>query len=75
MLFYCVSSSNNENYIACQHPILDPFDQVMMSFMKEEPPLVCDDEEDWVAVKGNIARITDKALKRYGDIQCKFMGM
>jgi hypothetical protein len=65
----------NENYIACPHPILDPFDPVMMSFMKNEPPLVCAEEEDWVNIKGNIARITDKALKKYGDIQCKFMGM
>lgn len=46
----------------------------MMSFLENEPPLVCDKEEDWVVVKGNIARITDKALKKYGDIQCKFMG-
>ncbi|XP_025413865.1 uncharacterized protein LOC112685993 isoform X2 [Sipha flava] len=45
----------------------------MMSFMKNEPPLVCAEEEDWVNIKGNIARITDKALKKYGDIQCKFM--
>jgi len=64
----------NENYIACPHPILDPFDPVMMKFVKKEPPLVCDEEEDWVTIKGNIARITDKALKKYGDIQCKFMG-
>lgn len=54
---------------------MDPFDPVMMSFAKDEPPLACAEEEDWVVVKGNIARITDKALKKYGDIQCKFMGM
>lgn len=70
-----ICSSKNENYFACQHPILDPFDPVMMKFMKDEPPLVCAKEEDWVVIKGNIARITDKALKKYGDIQCKFMGM
>ncbi|VVC43462.1 Hypothetical protein CINCED_3A003648 [Cinara cedri] len=68
-----IKNSKHENYIACQRPILDPFDPVMMSFLKEEPPLVCDEEEDWVTIKGNIARITDKALKKYGDIQCKFM--
>lgn len=68
-------SLGNENNIACQRPILNPFDQIMMSFLENEPPLVCDKEEDWVVVKGNIARITDKALKKYGDIQCKFMGI
>ncbi|XP_060838613.1 uncharacterized protein LOC132920325 isoform X2 [Rhopalosiphum padi] len=68
-----VKNLKNENYIACPHPILDPFDPVMMKFVKKEPPLVCDEEEDWVTIKGNIARITDKALKKYGDIQCKFM--
>lgn len=73
--YYVVLSLKKENYIACSHPILDPYDPVMMSFMKNEPPLVCAEEEDWVTIKGNIARITDKALKKYGDIQCKFMGM
>lgn len=68
------SSLKIENYIACPHPILDPFDPIMMKFVKKEPPLVCNPEEDWVTIKGNIARITDKALKKYGDIQCKFMG-
>ncbi|XP_025201411.1 uncharacterized protein LOC112598955 [Melanaphis sacchari] len=76
-----IKSSNNEvpdknliteNNIACPHPILDPFNPVMMSFLTKEEPLACDKEEDWVTVKGNIARITDKALKKYGDIQCKF---
>lgn len=73
-LFATASSSKTENYIACQRPILDPFDPAMMSFVKKEPPLVCDEEEDWVTIKGNIARITDRALKKYGDVQCKFMG-
>lgn len=75
IFYFAVSSLKNENYIACPHPILDPFDPVMMSFMKKEPPLICAEEEDWVTIKGNIARITDKALKKYGDIQCKFVGM
>lgn len=73
-LFFCYSSSKTENYIACPLPNLDPFNPVMMKFLEKESPLVCDKEEDWVTVKGNIARITDKALKKYGDIQCKFMG-
>lgn len=74
MYVCCFVISSSKNDIACQHPILDPFDPEMMSFMKDEPPLVCDENEDWVTIKGNIARITDKALKKYGDIQCKFMG-
>lgn len=68
------SSLKIKNYIACPHPILDPFDPIMMKFVQKEPPLACDPEEDWVTINGNIARITDKALKKYGDIQCKFMG-
>lgn len=74
VIYFVVLSLKTDNYAACQHPILDPSDPVMMSFMKDEPPLVCDEEEDWVVIKGNIARITDKAHKKYGDVQCKFMG-
>lgn len=71
---HCRRSLRSENPVACQRPVLDPFDPIMMSFMKDEPPLTCDPEEDWVTVKGNIARITDRVLKKYGDVQCKFMG-
>lgn len=67
-------SSRSKNRVACQRPVLDPFDPVMMSFVEDEPPLTCDPETDWVTVKGNIARITDRVLKKYGDVQCKFMG-
>lgn len=74
VVFFVYSSLKIENYIACPHPILDPFDPIMMKFVKKEPPLACNPEENWVTIKGNIARITDKALKKYGDIQCKFMG-
>ncbi|XP_050419630.1 uncharacterized protein LOC126832759 isoform X2 [Adelges cooleyi] len=67
-----IKNTKDDNYVACQRPILDPFDPIMMSFVKLEPPLVCDSEEDWVVVKGSVARITEKAREKYGDIQCKF---
>ncbi|XP_050426970.1 uncharacterized protein LOC126837189 [Adelges cooleyi] len=67
-----IGSAKYENNIACKLPNLDPFDPIMMSFIKPEPPLVCDSEEDWVVVKGSVARITEKARKKHGDVQCEF---
>lgn len=46
----------------------------MMKYMKYQPPIDCGPEKDWVEVNGSIARITDEAKEKHGDILCLFTG-
>ncbi|XP_072152981.1 uncharacterized protein [Bemisia tabaci] len=58
--------------LKCQHPILDVDNPEMMKYMKYQPPIDCGPEKDWVEVNGSIARITDEAKEKHGDILCLF---
>lgn len=57
---------------ACKHPHLDVKSPDIMKFIKDEGPITCSEEEDWVKVVGSNAVITQEAKKKYGDIECSF---
>ncbi|XP_054271598.1 uncharacterized protein LOC128993578 [Macrosteles quadrilineatus] len=57
---------------ACRHPRLEVNSSEIMRFIKPQGPLQCADEPDWVTMVGGMAKITQLARDRYGDIECSF---
>lgn len=58
----------------CHQPKLDINNTEVLRFLKNVPPLKCDDEEDWLEIEGSTVRITAEAKKKYGNIRCQFTG-
>lgn len=72
-----IKSSNSNPEVwrgrqACKHPPLDVKSPEMMKFVKDEGPIKCSAEKDWVEVIGSTATITSEAKKKYGEIECSF---
>ncbi|XP_014245819.1 uncharacterized protein LOC106664528 isoform X2 [Cimex lectularius] len=57
---------------ACRHPNLDVNNTELMKFVKDEGPIICSGEKDWVEITGNRAVITNEAKEKHGRVECSF---
>ncbi|KAK9504055.1 hypothetical protein O3M35_010490 [Rhynocoris fuscipes] len=57
---------------ACRHPHLEVNSPEMMKFVKDEHPIKCSRENDWVDITGSKAVITQEAKQKHGDVECSF---
>ncbi|XP_055635031.1 uncharacterized protein LOC129774949 [Toxorhynchites rutilus septentrionalis] len=61
------------NQGACKMPNLPVDSPEMLSFLKDEPPIECGNEnDDWVSCHKNICTIKPEAVKANGKITCDF---
>lgn len=58
----------------CHQPKLDINNSEILQYIKFQPPLKCNDEQDWVEIEGSTVRIKEEIKKKYGDVECQFTG-
>ena len=60
------------NTISCQQPKLYLWHQSILPFVTKIPNIQCKQEKDWVFVDNGFFRISDEAVKKYGNISCDY---
>ncbi len=68
--------SQNSNSIIksqCMLPKLDPYDQNIMQFVKQEPVLKCNPKQNWIYVENGLIRISKDAHHKHGTILCAYI--